>query len=139
MIKISEKISPKQKIYRLIFVFFFAGIIFLLSAWNPESQPLTNCQFRELTGLSCPTCGMSRSLHEAAQLHFLKSLKFHGSGIFVFGGLIFLSAWILSEIISGKKLAWNLSSKAKKALLLTIMSIWLFSWLINIMRDLDFF
>lgn len=41
----------------------------------------TLCAVRRLTGLPCPTCGMSRSWHAASRLELRRSVAFHPLGI----------------------------------------------------------
>ncbi len=52
----------------------------------PESVLNTDlCVFKKLTGLDCPLCGMTRSMHAAARLDFAASAEHHilGPPLFV--------------------------------------------------------
>ncbi|NOZ60200.1 MAG: DUF2752 domain-containing protein [Calditrichaeota bacterium] len=113
--------------------------IFLLGLyfWNPNAHPLTVCRFHQFTGVSCPTCGMSRSLQAAAHFHFADSIKFHGAGWIVVLGLILVFIWNTFAGVSGKKPAISFSPRQKKWVFGGLIVIWIIAWMINIVRDLN--
>ena len=135
----NELLSRWQRRNRFWLALSALTILAILFFWNPEQHPITNCQFHELTGISCPTCGLSRSLHAAVRLNLLQSLQFHATGWLVALGLFASFAFLLAEAISGKKLSIPLLAGKKKWLLIGLFAIWLISWVINIAKDVGLF
>ncbi len=135
----TNRLTGKERLLRFLIASIAVLIFISIYLWNPYAHPLTVCKFHQLTGISCPTCGMSRSVQAAAHLHLFESLKFHGAGWIVLAGLTFLLAWALAEAFLGKKLRIPLSSRNKRLIFQGIISLWIFSWLINIARDLNIF
>lgn len=96
---------------------------------NSGSTGYFGCSFHQLTGLSCPTCGMSRSLFELSQFNILQSFKMH-----LFGPVIYLLAVILFvkisiELITGSTLKFEINSKVIKRTFIAIGVIWIIYWL----------
>jgi len=96
---------------------------------NSGSTGYFGCSFHQLTGLSCPTCGMSRSLFELSQFNILQSFKMH-----LFGPVIYLLAVILFvkisiELITGSTLKFEINSKIIKRTFIAIGVIWIIYWL----------
>jgi hypothetical protein len=71
----------------------------------PARLPLPECVFHSITGYSCMTCGMTRSLHSAAHGQLAESARLHLFGPLVFFGLICCFLLFAAEAISGKNAA----------------------------------
>lgn len=96
---------------------------------NSGSTGYFGCSFHQLTGLSCPTCGMSRSLYELSQFNILQSFKMH-----LFGPVIYLLAVVLFvklsiEVITGSTLKFEINSKVIKRTIVAFGVIWVIYWL----------
>jgi hypothetical protein len=101
------------------------GTLAYISKTLPEPVPM--CLFKWITGLPCPTCGLTR-----AGLHLLSADL---AGAFMYNPLCFAAILaavgaLLSRIISGRQLRISASPKEKKiivTLLITALSLnWLF-------------
>lgn len=57
------------------------------------------CVFRELTGVPCPACGLTRSVCETAHGRLAEAFAYH-----YLGPLVYLAAWII--------LVWGLTAAA---------------------------
>jgi len=111
-----------------------AALCMILYAFflDPEKIALFKCVFKEWTGRDCFACGLSHSLHAAAEFDWMAALQYH-----IFGPVLFLSAWILSaywtmELALGVKGFIKISHNSVKAVIAAAACIWLFCWLYNI-------
>jgi hypothetical protein len=62
------------------------------------------CVFRQLTGVSCLTCGLTRSLDAMAHGHVLTALQFHALGPFVLAGMIVACVACAAGALSGRRI-----------------------------------
>ncbi len=89
------------------------------------------CQFHALTGLSCPTCGMSRSLYEFVHLHLLASFRMHLMGPFLYLTALVLFVKTVAEVVSGKKIDPGLRPVVIRHILLYTLLAWIVYWLVR--------
>ena len=72
---------------------------------NPSRPlPVDLCLLKRLTGLSCPTCGLTRAICYALQGDWGASLGFHPAGILVVFSLVGWVAWMSLEAWRGQAL-----------------------------------
>ncbi|NMA06577.1 MAG: DUF2752 domain-containing protein [Ruminococcaceae bacterium] len=62
-----------------------SGVIFLLFAvlLKTGNIPMWGCAFNRLTGLNCPSCGMTRSIVSLLNLRFAESLALNPSPVLI--------------------------------------------------------
>lgn len=107
-----------------------AGLIIavaLLFFVPPEDVPFTACEFYSLTGHSCLTCGMTRSLHAISHGALVESLRYHlmGPAVFV---LMLISFIVLGlEAAVGKRLNIDTGSSRRQVVFLFAV-VWLTYW-----------
>ena len=112
-------------------------IILLFSIFtNPEKVNFSKCYFQELTGLPCPTCGLSHSFYAASHLHLIKSFKFHLMGPIIFLIILFFLLKFLLEISTQKNLKIRLNPNIIKITLVVFSFSWLSFWIIRLVNDL---
>ena len=72
---------------------------------NPSRPlPIDLCVLKTLTGLSCPTCGLTRAVCHALQGDWAASLGFHPAGILVVVSLMGWVTWTSLEAWRGQAL-----------------------------------
>lgn len=72
---------------------------------NPSRPlPIDLCLLKSLTGLACPTCGLTRAVCHALQGDFAGSLAFHPAGILVVISVIGWAGWMSLEAWRGQAL-----------------------------------
>jgi hypothetical protein len=115
---------------RLLKALMAAGLIIavaLLFFVPPEDVPFTACEFYSLTGHSCLTCGMTRSLHAISHGALVESLRYHlmGPAVFV---LMLISFIVLGlEAAVGKRLNIDTGSSRRQVVFLFAV-VWLTYW-----------
>lgn len=111
-------------------------IIFLSISIHPEQANFLSCYFKELTGLPCPTCGLSHSFYAASHLQIVESFKFHLMGPIIFIVMLFLFFKSILEIVTKKEIKIGLNSKITKFTLIVFSFSWLSFWIIRLINDL---
>ena len=82
---------------------------------NPSRPlPVDLCLLKRLTGLSCPTCGLTRAVCHALQGDWAASLGFHPAGILVAVSLAGSVTWMSLEVWRGQVL-WGGKTLARIA------------------------
>ena len=76
--------------------------VFLLPARRP--LPFDLCMLHRLTGLSCPTCGLSRAVCLFAHGEWRASLAMHPAGGLAFLVLAIAVVWLICETVVGRDL-----------------------------------
>ncbi len=71
-----------------------------------EHFPLPPCLFLSLSGIPCPTCGMTRSVIATVQGHWGEALRYHAFGPVLLGALGLLMLHLGLELVRGKSLQW---------------------------------
>lgn len=86
----------------------------------------TLCLFRRATGLPCPTCGLTRSIHSAGRLRVRDSVAYHPLGIPALGAAALMA--------TGR---WRPSSGDPRPspVLLAAAAVWLATWAIRVRSD----
>jgi hypothetical protein len=81
------------------------------SYWYSQGYrlPFLGCPIRHLTGIPCPTCGMTRSFMAIAQGDWNQAVTHHLFGPVLFVGLAIAAAHILAELIIGRRIATGYS------------------------------
>lgn len=91
-------------------------MVFGLACWltpNPsgfgthQQLGLPECSFRQLTGLSCPHCGMTTSLCLLVRGQLALALRANPSGIVLGGLLLLLLPWCFAVSLKGRWLVTN--------------------------------
>jgi hypothetical protein len=121
-------LSPKHRITRAVLggcIFLVLLILFLVP---PAHMPLPACAFHSITGHSCLTCGMTRSLHAMTHGDLAAAVRYHLFGPAIFFGALLFVLFFAAEAISGRKLSLQLSGRMKKHAAMLFAIVWLAYW-----------
>jgi hypothetical protein len=97
---------------------------------NPARPlPIDLCLWHRLTGLGCPTCGLTRAVCHALQGDWGASLAFHPAGILVAVSVLGWVTWMSLEVWKGQML-WvtgrkTLARLAGAAILVISLASWI--------------
>ncbi len=118
-------LSPARRKRRTLLAALLVSAVALLSLLPPDELPLPSCMFRELTGHSCFTCGLTRSLMAAARGNLSASLEYHLMGPVLLLGLLAAVACLTAEALTGKQ--WLVASGGKflRVSLLLLAIVWI--------------
>lgn len=115
----SAALSTASKRLRWQGVGFFAAPVLgavLVSQGTP--LPLPACPLRHLTGIPCPTCGMTRSFVALAQGDLAGAIDYHLFGPVLFVGLIVALVHIMLELRAGRQMrGWHTHLLTRPALI----------------------
>jgi hypothetical protein len=119
--------SGHRVIKSLLAAGLFLGLltIFLVP---PAELPFPTCAFHTVTGHSCLTCGMTRSLHAISRADLAASLRYHIMGPIVFLGILLGFTIFAAEAISGKRIPLQLTRKRKTQFLVPLAIVWIVYW-----------
>ena len=100
---------------------------------NPQRPlPIDLCLLNRLTGLDCPTCGLTRAVCHALQGDWSASLGFHPAGILVVVSVVGWALWSSLEAWRGQAI-WLRGQKTMARLAGAAIAIAsLASWLVRI-------
>jgi hypothetical protein len=116
---------------RVIKGFLAAGLLLgllTISLVLPADLPLPACAFRAITGHSCLTCGLTRSMHAFSHGELGASLRYHMLGPIVFLGMLLAFMVFAMEAIIGRRFPVQSSLKLKSRFVAPFAIIWLVYW-----------
>jgi len=113
-------------------------IITLAAAYliDPAGRMPVNCLFHRYTGLSCPTCGLSRSVHETVHLQIAGALHHHWMGPVLVIIACLLLVKLVVEWVTGRTVTIPLSRSALWGIIALFLLIWLAFFLIRLSGEL---
>jgi hypothetical protein len=94
--------------------------LFGAAALTDPSRPLPFevCVFHSVTGLPCPTCGMTRAVCHAVHGHWAQSIALHPAGLILAVGLAGWMLWATAEAWRGRPIAEALRRRLGKTLII---------------------
>ena len=120
--------------------FCIAGLLFAMITvsvyFDPANYSITDCSFKEITGYSCPSCGLTRSFHASANLHIAQAFAFHLLGPFFLLGSLLLFLKFAIESASGKTIKLKLNRTAIKTGILIIGLTWIIYWIVRLVFEI---
>lgn len=109
----------------------------LALTWLWSGLPTPLCAFHTLTGLPCPTCGMTRGLHCLLLGDPVSAFLFNPLGMIVLLGLVLYLLYTVIVVTARlSRLRWEpLTQQAKYALRITIALLVLLNWAYLIVHE----
>jgi hypothetical protein len=75
--------------------------------WVTSPQALVLCPLRAVTGIPCPSCGLTRALAHLERGHWAEALKFHPFSPLILVLALALFIILLLELVSHKSILFN--------------------------------
>ncbi len=91
----------------------------------PSDLPFPNCTFHSITGHSCLTCGLTRSLHAVSHGEFAESVGYHLLGPALFSLMLLYFAIFTFEAIGGRKFEVCAEKKTKIRIFAMFAIVWI--------------
>lgn len=91
--------------------------------------PFDVCGFKHLTGLPCPTCGLTRALCCAVRGDWARSLAYHPAGPFLALALFAWMVWSAAEAYRGRPIREAFRGRLGNALLVAGGALSLVVWI----------
>ncbi len=114
----------EERLVRAVLAAMTASGLAMLFLLGPGEIPIWSCLFHDLTGYSCFTCGLTRSLHAAAGGHLLASFQLHLLGPILFAGMLLGAVTWTVEAAAGRAIGPEGLGRAGRAVFLSIAAIW---------------
>lgn len=127
-----SSLSHDQVILRWAGLAVLLVIVAAAGFYNPFESRLLVCQFRELTGVDCPTCGISRSMFSALHCHIGDSFRYHPFGVLFIVALLMLGSKFAIELLLRRRIAIIQKKVSLKVVLFTVTSVLVVNWIIKI-------
>ena len=100
-----------------------SGLVSYLYFKNHYSLPGISCPFRQITGVPCPSCFLTRSVCHAFQGDLENSFKMHIFGPFV---ALFLIIWSIKSIKTKQVFPFLINEKILLIFSFSLLSYWIF-------------
>ena len=126
-------LSGRQKRNKAAWISGLAIILIYSVVVNPAHTNITTCRFNTLTGLDCPTCGISRSFYAFSHFNFSDAFHYHIFGPLLFSLFIFFLLLFSTELILNRDLKIFSSIIHLKWIIGASFGIWMAVWLFKIL------
>lgn len=101
-------------------------------AVSSRPLPFEVCGFKHLTGLPCPTCGLTRALCCAVHGDWAQSLAYHPAGPLLALALFAWMLWLAAEAYRGQPMQDALRGRLGNALLAAGAALSLTVWIVRL-------
>jgi hypothetical protein len=75
--------------------------------WVTSPRSLVLCPFRAVTGIPCPSCGLTRALAHLERGHLAQALKFHPFSPLILVLALVLFILLLLELVTHERIIFN--------------------------------
>ncbi len=99
----------RTKLYLIVLLICLAGYFWIgyhyinTTEFNVKNESnLEFCMFRSITGVPCPSCGMTRSVTTIARGNIINAMWWNPLGLIMFVSMITFPLWIISDLVLRK-------------------------------------
>ena len=135
----------KYKLYTISVLCLLAGYSYLAYSviLNPHAinEGPTLCLFKNVTGIPCPSCGVTRSMACLLQGNVLQALYWNPIGILLLAGMVIIPLLLLYDLLKKQNTYLNLYTQSeqfilKKPVLYLAIGMLAINWIWNISKGL---
>lgn len=119
-------------VHGILFLLSLAMVVFLV-LFDPADISWMECKFFRLTGIPCPTCGISRSFHAMVNIEITDAFNWHWLGPFLFGAIVFSGMFFGITAVWGKTAILNISTKKVITGAAGMLLLWLLVWVFRVL------
>jgi len=128
----NEKITGDQRIVKAALGTILFMILLFSFIFDPSTYQLIDCYFNNVTGLPCPSCGLTRSFNAMAHLQIAEAFGLNWMGPILFTGILLIAVLFLIESVSGNQLQFTSKLLSLKVLIYILLGLWLVTWLVRL-------
>jgi hypothetical protein len=125
-------LSKDKMILRLTAVVLMLTFLFAARLNNPFESTLLTCQFKNLTGYDCPTCGLSRSVYSFLSLKISDSIYYNPLGCVLVLGLLVFMVKFTAELITRKEILIPITITFRRFMLIFILLLAFSTWILRL-------
>ena len=128
-------ISGRERLFRLGAAAALAAGVAVSYAVAPDALPLPPCAFRQWTGASCLTCGLTRSFHATARGELGAAFGYHAVGPLLFAGAVWAALVWSVEALAGRSVPLPGSRRLLRWAVAAIGCAWLGWWVVRLVLE----
>ncbi len=132
-----KKVSIIDRRIRIFLAIVFLGLILFPFFISPAAAGIITCKFHQITGHSCPTCGMTRSLVALTHLNLKEAFQYHLFGPLVYVSFLISFIALLTEIITGRKIGLGIKPLTIRVIIGIFFSLWIIFWIVRLVGEFD--
>ncbi len=122
-------LNPDQRIVRSVLGTILLLVIVFSFVFDPSTYNLIDCYFHNITGLPCPSCGLTRSFHSMSHLRIAEAFQLNWMGPLLFALLSISCLQLIITSVSGRFVVLPYSSKLGVVILIFV---WVLAWLLRL-------
>ena len=128
--------SPSSRLVALTVMVVSMVVVSFVLLMEPLQDYMPRCLFHSLTGHSCPTCGLTRSLHTLLHGDVAAAFGFHLLGPGIGFALIALNIVLVCRVLLGRRLKLAGPQISGRTLMRVIaalgLCLWVASWTVKL-------
>jgi hypothetical protein len=133
----------RNRLYLLLFLALLAGYSYVLyiSRMNVHNHLFTPCIFKNVTGIACPSCGITRSVLSLANGSATAAFQVNPLGLIVAAIMAIAPFWLLYDTVLKKETLYKSYKKTEilirtKKVAIPLITLIIINWGWNIYKGL---
>ena len=122
---------------RAIYASMIAVVLIVSFFLNPARIPFSICLFHRLTGLGCPTCGLSRSFYAISHFHLQEAFAFHWMGPIVYFAFLILFFKFSFETTARRTIQVRIGSLMMRIAIIVFLALWFGCWVVRLFGEMS--